>query len=71
MEFAVLFALVATLVIGQEAVKNPQTRIGCEELGTRDYVYGYEVFPYHDLGYSFCDERRFVKLTDSTLHRQS
>ena len=33
MEFAVLFALVTTLVIGQEAVKNPQTEIGCEDLG--------------------------------------
>ena len=33
-ESAVLFALVATLVIGQEAVKNPQSRIGCEDLGT-------------------------------------
>ena len=32
-EFAVLFALVTTLVIGQEAVKNPHTEIGCEDLG--------------------------------------
>ena len=33
MGFAVIFALVATLVIGQEAVKNPHTEIGCEDLG--------------------------------------
>ena len=32
-ESAVLFALVTTLVIGQEAVKNPHTEIGCEDLG--------------------------------------
>ena len=32
-EFAVLFALVTTLVIGQEAVKNPHIEIGCEDLG--------------------------------------
>ena len=30
---AVLFALVTTLVIGQEAVKNPHTEMSCDDLG--------------------------------------